>query len=336
MPIKIIAEIAQGYEGRPHYCELYVRAAAKAGADAVKFQIVYADDVAEPGYQYYDFYKTLEMDVSVWKGIKLQAEQLGIHLFVDVSGDRALEVVDVIKPHGIKIHSSNFFNRDLIRKVFSMAPQIFISIGGVTEDEIRDLLSELDVGDQLSRLTLLYGFQSEPTPVEKSCLNRLPLLKETFPAVKIGYLDHAPGDSEDQINISLMAMALGADCIEKHLTLNRYLEVEDYVSALEPAEFFAYVKTVRRLEAALGESDMRLSKDELRYRDKSVKKLIAKHDLQKGNILSQDDFVLKRTASVGEFQGFHDPRELIGCRLIADVKQGAAIVSENLVEKVMV
>ena len=131
MTTRIIAEIAQGYEGRPDYCDFYVRAAAKAGADAVKFQIVYADDVAEPGYQYYDWFKKLEMDISVWKAAKARATEKGILLFTDVSGDRALRVAEAIRPDGIKIHSSNFFNRAVIRKAFDIAGHVFVSLGGV-------------------------------------------------------------------------------------------------------------------------------------------------------------------------------------------------------------
>ncbi len=79
-----------------------------------------------------------------------------------------------------------------------------------------------------------------------------------------------------------MAMALGVDWIEKHLTISRFLEVEDYVSALEADEFADYVATIRRLEGAFGPADMALNDGEKKYRDKAVKKLIAARALQKG------------------------------------------------------
>ena len=77
MTTRIIAEVAQGYEGKADYSELYVAAAAKAGATAVKFQIVYADDLAEPGYQYYDLYKRLEMEPAVWRTVKELCRESG-------------------------------------------------------------------------------------------------------------------------------------------------------------------------------------------------------------------------------------------------------------------
>ena len=60
-PTFIIAEAAQGYEGNPEIAKLLVIAAAKAGADAIKFQIIYADDIAVPNYQYYNLFKQLDI-----------------------------------------------------------------------------------------------------------------------------------------------------------------------------------------------------------------------------------------------------------------------------------
>ena len=67
--IKIIAEAAQGFEGDPLLARLLVRAAARAGADAVKFQLVYADEIATPSYKYYDLFKKLEMPAACWKDV---------------------------------------------------------------------------------------------------------------------------------------------------------------------------------------------------------------------------------------------------------------------------
>ena len=330
MRTKIIAEVAQGYEGKAEYCELYVKAAAKAGATAVKFQIVYADDTAEPGYEYYDFYKTLEIDVSVWQGIRRLADELGVLFFTDVSGDRAMKIAEAIRPDGIKINSSNFFNRALIRRAFDLADRLLISLGGVEEGEIDALLKEVEDWGGVDKLVLLYGFQAEPTPIEKSNLSRLPLLKRRFPGIEIGYMDHAPGESDDQTHLSLIAMALGADWIEKHLTLSRYLEVEDYVSALEPDEFAVYVATLERLDAAFGPEDMTLSDEERAYRDKAVKKIVAAQDLATGRLLSFEDIAFKRTPRIPPFEGFHDPASLLGRTLSKSVGRGDPITKDCL------
>ena len=330
MTTRIIAEIAQGYEGRADYCDFYVRAAAKASADAVKFQIVYADDVAEPGYQYYEWYKKLEMEIAVWKAVKARAVERNILLFTDISGERALRIAEQIRPDGIKIHSSNFFNRALIRKAFDIAGRVFVSLGGVTTDEIDGLVADVRSWAALDRLTLLYGFQAEPTPVESSNLARLPLLRARFPQVDLGYLDHVAGADADRNHVSIMAMTLGVGWIEKHLTISRFMEVEDYVSALEPDEFADYVAMLKRLAAAFGPADMELHEAEKRYRDKAVKKIIATRDIAQGKTLALEDIELRRTPRIAAFAGIHNPQLAVGRKVVRKIAAGEPILTEDL------
>jgi len=330
MGVKVIAEVAQGYEGKPEYCDYYVRAAAKAGATAVKFQIVYADDVAVPGYQYYEFFKQLEMDISVWKAIKERCLETGIQLIADVSGKRAMTIAEELKPDGIKIHSTDFFNRELIHRAFNLSKLVFISTGGVSLDEIDALMDDLDAWGVREQLVLLYGFQAEPTPIDKSNLGRLPQLKQRYPDVPLGYMDHVAGDRQEKFGVSLMAMMLGAEWFEKHITISRFMEVEDYVSALEPDEFADYVISLNELSAALGESDTTLTEEEEAYRDKAVKKLVAVRELPAGQKLSCADLDFKRTPLIPSYEGFHDPKLVIGRALIHPVKVGDPILEENL------
>jgi sialic acid synthase SpsE len=327
---KIIAEIAQGYEGRPDYCDFYVRAAAESGADAVKFQIVYADDVAEPGYQYYDWYKKLEMPVDVWRGVKARAEQVGVRFLANLSGDRAAAIAEAVKPHGITIHATNFFNRPLIRRAFETSDQVFVYLGGIEAEEAVCFREEAKAWGVLDRLVLMYGFQAEPTPVEKSQLGRIPQLRRILPGVELGYLDHTAGDSADTIHVSLLAMALGVQWIEKHLTLNRFMKVEDYVSALEPREFATYVETLERLSQAFGSVDTMLSDEERRYRDKAVKKLVAVRDLPAGITLEVGQLAFRRTPRVQPFEGFHDPAAVVGRRLTRALRGGDPILAGDI------
>jgi N,N'-diacetyllegionaminate synthase len=67
--VEIIAELAQGFEGKPEQARLLLKAAAAAGADAAKFQLVYADELATPDYKYYELFRSLEMDDAIWAGL---------------------------------------------------------------------------------------------------------------------------------------------------------------------------------------------------------------------------------------------------------------------------
>src|SRR5437660_12454431 len=94
MRIEIIAELAQGFEGRPEQARLLVRASAAAGADAAKFQLVYADELATPDYQYYDLFRSLEMPDAVWEALAKYAQALNIALYVAVFGERSIALAE--------------------------------------------------------------------------------------------------------------------------------------------------------------------------------------------------------------------------------------------------
>ena len=93
--IKIIAEIAQGFEGNFTQSKLLIKAAAKAGADAVKFQLVYADELATIDYKYFPLFKKLEMEQAKWKYLKDYALSLGSKLILDVFGKKSLKTPSV-------------------------------------------------------------------------------------------------------------------------------------------------------------------------------------------------------------------------------------------------
>ncbi|MBT4710145.1 MAG: hypothetical protein HOB82_01280 [Alphaproteobacteria bacterium] len=324
MTIRIMAEAAQGYEGKIEYCMTYVSAAAKANADAVKFQIVYADDICEPGHVHYEIFRSLEMPTENWAAVKNSADEKSIPFVAEIFGGQSLEVAEILKPNWIKIHSTDFFNRPLIKRSFEIAQTVFVSAGGATEDEITNLVDEISSWGSASQLVLLYGFQAEPTPIEKSGLAKIPVLRKRFPDIELGYLDHTAGESEDRVHVSAMAMALGVHWIEKHITLSRFLEVEDFVSALEPDEFANYVQAMHRLSGAFGAADLSLSDEEKTYRDKAMKKVLAARDLVAGDVISDSDIKLIRTPRIAPGSGLHDPAQIIGQRLANNHRAGEA------------
>ena len=330
MSVRIVAEAAQGYEGKLDYCHLYVKAAAKAGADAVKFQVVYADDICEPGHVHYGIFTSLEMSVEQWQEVKDHADKLGITFVADIFGERSLRIVEKIRPQGIKIHTTDFFNRDLVKASFAIADRVFVSTGGAAAGEIDEIVEQIDGWGGRKRLVLLCGFQAEPTPIDRSGLSKIQVLRARFPDIEIGYLDHTAGDSPDRIQVSAMAMALGAAWIEKHITLSRYLEIEDYISALEPDEFAEYVAAMQRLGTAIGRPDLDLTDEERVYRDKAMKKVLAARPLKAGSKVRAEDLRLIRSPRIPAGAGVHDPRLCIGRRLAKDVAAEAPILMDCL------
>jgi N,N'-diacetyllegionaminate synthase len=294
-PITIVAEAAQGFEGSAVKAQLLVRAAAAAGAGAVKFQLVYADELAVPGYQYFDLFRTLEMSDADWRTVADEASRLGIALAFDVYGPRSLALGVALGARAIKIHSTDFFNAALVDAAIATGLDIWFSVGGITLDEIHDFL-KVHAVRRPDQLTLLYGFQAEPTAIEDNHLRRLTTLRQTFPSLQLGFMDHADGLSDEAGWLGVLALPFGITVIEKHLTIGRALNLEDAVSALDATDFAAYVRRVRAAERALGDAGVQHTAQEQRYRQRALKTVVAARDIAAGATIGEADVMLKRAA----------------------------------------
>src|SRR5688572_30510116 len=112
----IIAEIAQGYEGKPAQAAALVAAAAAAGADAAKLQLVYADELATPDYEHFALFRRLEMPDQVWADLASLARDRNLALQLDVFGVRSLALAERIGAHAVKIHSTDMSNPGLLEQ----------------------------------------------------------------------------------------------------------------------------------------------------------------------------------------------------------------------------
>ena len=139
--LKIIAEIAQGFEGNFEQSKLLIKAAAKAGADSVKFQLVYADELATVDYQYYTLFKELEMEEAQWKWLKDYADSLGTQLIVDVFGEKSLATAQNIGINTVKVHGTDVTNLGLLEAIStSSIEKVVLGVGGAYWGEIEQAI----------------------------------------------------------------------------------------------------------------------------------------------------------------------------------------------------
>ena len=297
---KIFAEIAQGFEGNFEQSKLLIKAAAKAGADAVKFQLVYADELATADYQYYTLFKELEMEESQWKSLKDYASSLGTQLIVDVFGEKSLAAAENIGIDTIKVHGTDVTNLGLLEAITSSSIEnVILGVGGAYWCEIKKALEVL----KNKNLVLLCGFQGYPTKTEDNHIGRMNVIKEKANAIhtsfQMGFADH-PGEEQFASTICLVALGAGAEVIEKHLTLGKVMEMEDFESALNPDEFQAFVTQLKTGNNALGnfieEEDFGMSEAEKIYRKNVRRDVVALEEITQGETLNAQNLTLKRTA----------------------------------------
>ena len=302
MKNKIIAELAQGFEGDLVKAKLLVNAAACSGADIAKLQLVYADELATPDYLHYKLFKSLEMPDNSWKELLDYSKELNIELNFDVFGTKSLNLCQELGIKGIKLHGTDMTNIGLLNEVYeSNIKNIYLGAGGSNLTEIELAISIL----KNKNIILLLGFQSYPTPNNDNQISRVSYLNEyllkKYNNIEIGFADHPDPNSSLGFALAATAVGAGATIIEKHLTLGKIMKMEDHESALNPDEFLDFTKTIRDCFLALGNTvfsdDFGMSNSEKSYRKMIRRHVTSSKDLKKGTVLSSEDLVLKRTAS---------------------------------------
>lgn len=300
MKVEIIAELAQGFEGRPGFARLLLKAAAAGGADAAKYQLVYADELATPDYKYYELFRSLEMPDEAWRDLASYACELGIELQLDIFGKRSLALAESLGIKAVKLHGTDITNLGLLRAVAATKiERVLLGAGGAYASELDEAISVLSA----KRVTILLGFQGYPTPLDANKVSRIAVVAARYHGnsrVSVGFADHASPESTARHAIPAMAIGAGARVLEKHLTLGKVMKLEDHEAALNPDEFAEFTQVVRDCEAALGQTDgandYGMSESEAGYRRQIRRHVIARRDLAAGTQLAAEDLVLKRSA----------------------------------------
>ena len=289
----VIAEIAQSYEGSFDDAKALIVAAAKTKADAVKFHVFFADELAVPSYEHYTLFRRLEFTAGQWGELAALAQSHGLLFAADVLGTDGLRVLTQIGADVLKIHATDMENLSLLRAVGATGKPVLLACGGATSGEMGRAIKTLrDSGAR--EICLLHGFQASPTAPEDSRMLRMHALARTFD-LPAGYADHIDGEHELARTWPLIAVGAGAAVIEKHMTLNRAAQKEDYISALNPDEFQTMVEWIRLVDSGLGRDDFDLAKAEADYRIAARKKTVAVRALKSGTAISESDIALKRT-----------------------------------------
>jgi sialic acid synthase SpsE len=332
MTIEIIAELAQGFEGRPEQARLLLKAAAAAGADAAKYQLVYADELATPDYKYYDLFRSLEMSDEVWSGLAAYAKELKVRLYVDIFGIRSLRLAEKLDIEVVKLHGTDIANVGFLEQIArSSIPKVLLGAGGAHSGELERAIKILAA----KQVVVLLGFQGYPTPNETNQIARVRLLAERLKSssnVVVGFADHAPPESPLRYALAATAVGAGALVLEKHLTLGQVMKLEDHESALNPDEFAEFCKVLRDCAAAFGGpsqavEDFGMSESEQGYRKTIRRHVVSARDLPAGTRLAPADLVLKRASAE---QVITDLERVYGKTLKNPVKANAPVTTNDI------
>lgn len=288
----VIAEMANAHEGSLMAARAIIEGAASAGADAIKFQKFTGDELLVSYHSRYDHFKKLELPDAAWSELVDFARTHGLYTLADVFGSESAALMHRLGIDGFKIHSSDMINHSLLRQVAAYGKAIFLNSGGTRQIEILDAVRTIrEAGND--RIILLHGFQSYPTRLADTNLQRIRSLADRF-GCPVGFADHVAGDSEWAFMLPIMAVGAGATVIEKHVTLNRTRKGIDYYSSLEPDELGRLVGLLQQAWVAVGRGEYEMSEAELTYLHEVKKLLVAATDLPAGAPIQESMVTYKR------------------------------------------
>jgi N-acetylneuraminate synthase len=255
-PVYIIAELSANHGQSLDQAVALVRAAAAAGADAVKLQTYTADTLTirsdRPefrigggtlwdGRTLYDLYAEAYTPWEWHPRLQAEATALGLHFFSTAFDPSA---VDFLEGLGVPVHkvaSFEIVDLPLIRKMARTGKPLILSTGMASREEIAEAVAAAGA----AAVALLKCTSAYPAPPEEMNLPAIPRLAAEF-AVPVGLSDHTLGTA-----VPVAAVALGACIVEKHLTLSRAVPGPDSAFSLEPHEFRELVTAIRTAEKAL-------------------------------------------------------------------------------------
>lgn len=297
-PCFIVAEIGQNHNGKVKIAKKLIDAAAEAGVDAVKFCKRNLDvELTEEAYNrpyegYHSFGKTygehrkyLELTEEQYKELYDYTVSRELIFFASVCAFKSVDFLDELGAPVFKIASRDLTNLPLVKYIAKKGKPVIASTGMSTLSEIEDAVEIIKKCND--ELILLKCTSSYPTPYEEVNLMGIKTLRKRF-NVLTGFSGHTIG-----IVMPVIARALGAVVVEKHLTLARYMKGSDHASSLEPNGMKRVVRDIRNLEKALGDGKIRIMPSEEKNRKKLARSIVLKKEMKKGEVIKKSILTMK-------------------------------------------
>jgi N-acetylneuraminate synthase/N,N'-diacetyllegionaminate synthase len=330
----IIAEAGVNHNGSPDLARRLVDAAKKAGADAVKFQTFQAEKLASrtagkaayqkkqtpPRESQLEMLRALELDAEAHRKLLSHCRKAGITFLSSPFDEESANLLECLGVSLLKIPSGEITNLPFLRHVAGKKIPLILSTGMATLGEVEEALETISSIAPIG-VTLLHCVTEYPAPYEQVNLLAMETLRKAF-RVPVGYSDHTPG-----IEVPIAAVALGAEVIEKHFTLDKNLPGPDHKASLDPEEFMQMVSAIRRVESALGDGIKRPAECERKNMTIARKSLVALRDIRPGERLTGDMVTIKRP---GDGISPRDLEKILGLQVVIAVGADEVLTWDKL------
>ncbi len=299
----IIAEAGVNHNGDINMAKELIKSASIAGADYVKFQSFKVNSLvtrnAEQAKYQKENTKKIESQYSMLKRLELTKEnhyelieeckKNNIGFLTSAFDIEGIEFIKSLNVDFLKIPSGEITNLPYLKLAATFSKPIIISTGMANLSEIDNAIRVLiDNGKNKNEITILHCVTEYPAPKNLINLNFIKTLKKCF-GTSVGYSDHTLG-----IEIAIASIALGAEILEKHITLDKSLEGPDHKASLDPHEFSQMVLNIRTVEDSLGSGIKQITPIETKNAAVARKSIVAKRKILKGELFTIDNITVKR------------------------------------------
>jgi sialic acid synthase SpsE len=323
----VIAEACDNHLGDLERAREMVRLARLAGADAIKFQhhlpdeemlrdVPMSDSFDEP---LFDFLERHALMIDDHAHLMAYCREVGIiYMCTPFSYKAAVELAE-LGIESFKIGSGELTDIPSLRRIAELGRPMLLSTGMSTLDEIDATVEAMrEVGTQFGLMNCVSEY---PTLYEDVNLGVIGILRERYPDLVVGHSDHTP-----DLYTSFAAVALGADALEKHITLDRRQPGPDQAVSIDMTELRALVDGVRKVEAALG-AEKRVHERERQIREWAHRSVVTLRALRAGETIAEQDVWTKRP---GSGIPSRDLGRVIGRRTCRDVPANALLSWDDL------
>jgi N,N'-diacetyllegionaminate synthase len=304
MAVYIIAEAGVNHNGKLDLAIQLCDAAKEAGADAIKFQTwktekIVTKSAALATYQHeninsksqsqFEMLKALELSYDDFRIIQTYCKKIGIEFLSTPDEEYSLQFLSTLNLPFIKLGSGEVTNIPYLKKVGALKKDVLLSTGMTYLSDV-DIAYRTLLESGATSVSLMHCTTNYPCPMNEVNLQAMQTLKYAFNC-KVGYSDHTMG-----IEIPIAAVAMGAEIIEKHFTLDQEMDGPDHKASLNPMQLKDMIAAIRNIEKALGDGIKRPNKSELEISKVVLKRIVANCPIHKGEILTEEKLTVKRSS----------------------------------------
>lgn len=314
-PVLFIAEAGVAHFGALDKAYELVDLAVESGADVFKTQAYQTRElVASNMTSWFSRLESKEVDLEFLKKVKNRCDERGIIFLCTPHEESVIPWMKALNVPAIKIGSGERGNDPYIKKLIALGLPLIVSTGMYEASHLHKLIA-LCESEGVTDLALLHCVTSYPTPKNEANLRVLNTYRNFFDGV-VGYSDHTQG--HDAV---LAAVALGANIIEKHISIDfNVADAQDWKVSSGPDDLAELIRKVRAVEELLGCGDLKVASCERRSVDWAIKSLVTTKALKSGAKISEGDLIGRRSGAGGISPTYL--HSILGKTILRDMVEG--------------